>query len=713
MPTAFTAAPHHDVLVLIVQTAVLLFVARALGEVAQRLGQPAVVGEILSGILLGPSLVSSLAPGIGAWILPQTEVQGYLLEVIALLGVLFLLLVTGLETDLSLIRRRAGAAVGASLGGIVVPFGTGFLLGWYLPATLLADPDQRLVFALFVATAMSISAIAVIGKVLLDMDLMRRDVGQTIIAAGMTDDAIGWILLSVVVGLAGGGTVTVGSVAGAVGKVVAFILLSLTLGRWIVKRALDYVQDETVSRDGLLTLVVVLTFAWGAITQALDLEAVLGAFFMGILFGQMRRLPNEVAYRLESMTHGIFAPIFFAVAGLKVDFRSLLTPELISITGIVIAVACIGKGVGVYAGARLSGRTDHWTALSLGAGMNARGAMEIIVATVGLSLGILTQEMYSIIVVMALATSLMAPPTLRWTLRRVVPERQELERLERERLDEASPIAGIHRVLVPVRRRPGKAELGPVKQFALERLGADGALSITLLNVALPGRQEEGTQFLEEVDVDSSEPEVTRKVVESTDPAREILEEAQKDYDLLLVGAPEATDVGRVFHPIVDELVRMAPCPTLVVRGEPPSDRWPPRRIIVPADGSRSARAAAEMAFALTKGSRESEVLIVNVVQEAGTFRRVEIGERLIAAGRRLVEDLATLGRSQGVTVRTEVHTGTTVADIVIGAARAGSVDLILLGTDVQVGAGRPFLGPHVEQIFADAPCPVMVINGA
>src|SRR5690606_10676612 len=112
-----------------------------------------------------------------------------------------------------------------------------------------------------------------------------RDVGQTIIAAGMTDDAIGWILLSVVVGLAGGETVTVGSVAGAVGKVVAFILLSLTLGRWLVKRALDYVQDETVSRDSLLTLVVVLTFAWGAITQALDLEAVLGAFFMGVLFG--------------------------------------------------------------------------------------------------------------------------------------------------------------------------------------------------------------------------------------------------------------------------------------------------------------------------------------------------------------------------------------------------------------------------------------------
>ncbi len=713
MPTPFTAAPHDDVLLLIVQIAVLLLVARALGELAQRLGQPSVVGEILSGILLGPSLLSSLVPGIGAWIVPWTEVQGYLLEVIALLGVLFLLLVTGLETDLTLIRRRAGAAVGASIGGIILPFGTGFLLGWNLPATLLVDPDERLVFALFVATAMSISAIPVIAKVLMDMNLMRRDIGQTIIAAGMTDDAIGWVLLSIVVGLAAGEAVTMASVGGAIGKVVAFILLSMTVGRALVKRALDRVQDEAVSRDALLTLVVALTFVWGAITQALELEPMLGAFFMGILFGQMRRLPNEVVHRLESMTHGIFAPIFFAVAGLKVDFRDLLAPELLAITGLVIVVACIGKAAGVYAGARLSGGADHWTALSLGAGMNARGAMEIIVATVGLSLGILTQEMYSIIVVMALATSLMAPPTLRWTLRRVVPEPQELERLQREKLDETSPIAGIHRVLVPVRERPCKVELDPIKSYTLERLGADGALSITLLNVAPPGRQDEGTAFVESLVVDSNEPEVTRKVVESRDPAAAILEEAQKDYELLVVGAPESADVPGVFHPIVDELVRFAPCPTLVVRGEPVAGRWPPRRIIVPTDGSRSARAAAEIAFALAAGVEDAEVLVVNVVQEPGTLRRPEIRERLVAAGERLVEGLAALGRSQDVRVRTEVRTDASVADVLIGAARDGSVDLILLGTDVHVGSGRPFLGPRVEQIFADSPCPVMVINGA
>src|SRR5690625_321473 len=312
MTEVFSAASHHDILALIIQIAVLLLAARGLGEIAQRLGQPSVVGEILAGILLGPSLLSSMIPAVGSWIVPQTAVQGYLLEVVSLIGVIFLLLITGLETDLALIRRQARIAVGVSLGGITLSFSSGFLLGWFMPATLLANPDQRLVFALFLATAMSITAIPVIDKVLMDLDLMRRDVGQTILAAGMTDDSIGWMLLSIVAGLAAGEAITAGTILAAVGRVVVFMIFSFTMGRWLVQRSLVFVQDEVRSRDRLLTLVVILTFTWGAITQALEIEAVLGAFVMGILFGQMPRLPLEVIRQLESVALGIFAPIFFA-----------------------------------------------------------------------------------------------------------------------------------------------------------------------------------------------------------------------------------------------------------------------------------------------------------------------------------------------------------------------------------------------------------------
>jgi len=164
----------------------------------------------LSSVVLGPSLLSSLVPAVGQWIVPQTEVRGYLLVVVSLLGAMFLLILTGLETDLPLIHRHAKTAA----GGLILPFASGFVMALYPPDFLLADPERRLVFSLFVATAISISAVPVIAKVFIDLKLMRCDIGQTIMAAGMIDDTSAWILLSIVLERASGGVVTVGTVLG-------------------------------------------------------------------------------------------------------------------------------------------------------------------------------------------------------------------------------------------------------------------------------------------------------------------------------------------------------------------------------------------------------------------------------------------------------------------------------------------------------------------
>jgi Kef-type K+ transport system membrane component KefB/nucleotide-binding universal stress UspA family protein len=710
----FTAAPHHDVLVLLLQVSVLLLAARTMGELAQRLGQPAVVGEILAGIVLGPSLLSGMFPVVGEWIVPQTEVQGYLLEVVAMIGAIFLLLITGLETDLALIKRHARTAIGVSGGGILVTFLSGFLLGQYLPDFLLADTEQRLVFSLFVATAMAISAIPVIAKVLMDLNLMRRDIGQTIIAAGMSDDTIGWILLSIVAGLAAGEAVTAGTVAQAVGSVLAFLVLSFTAGRWLVKKLLDYVQDEVVSTDRLITLVVVMTFLWGAISQALNLEAVLGAFVMGVLFGQMPRLPEAVHQKLITVSLGIFTPVFFAVAGLKVNVGALLTPQLLFITLVVIAIATLGKVVGTYSGARLIGGREHWTALSFGAGLNARGAMEIIIATIGLSLGILSQDMFSIIVIMAMATSLMAPPALRWVLRHVVPEEQELERLRREEMAAGSTIAKIHRVLLPVRWREKGDHVHSIEAHVLDRMSDRHPLSVTLLNVTEPGGRIQSIEFLDRLAERFHDVELVKKVIQSTDTTRSILEEADKFYDLMVMGATEASPGAEtLFHPMVDSLVRMAPCPTLVVKGDILEGRWPPRRILVPTNGSHASHHAAEVGFALA--GQGEEVIVLHVIPRQDRPYRVRpddegVNIRLTTA-RQIVAELEGLGRAHGVRVSGRVAQGPDAETVILDLIEAEEVDLAILGTDVRPGSERLFLGPRVEQILAQAPCPVLVLN--
>ncbi|HRQ37659.1 MAG TPA: cation:proton antiporter [Chloroflexota bacterium] len=711
---SFSAASHHDILVLLVQITILLFTARALGEIAQRLGQPSVVGEILAGIILGPSLLSSLFPAFGEWIVPQTAVQGYLLEVISLLGAMFLLLITGLETDLTLIRRHARTAVGVSFGGIIVTFCTGFLLGQYLPDYLLADPTQRLVFSLFVATAMSISAIPVIAKVLMDLNLMRRDIGQTIIASGMSDDTIGWMLLSVVAGLATGEAVSASSLLQTVGSVLAFMVLSFTVGRWIVKKSLDYVQDEVISRDKLLTLVMVFTFAWGALTQAFNLEAVLGAFVIGILFGQMPRLPETVHHKLESMALGIFSPIFFAVAGLKVNIQNLFDPQLIMITLLVIAVATGGKVVGTYLGARLIGRRDHWTSLSFGAGLNARGAMEIIIATIGLNLGILSQDMFSIIVIMAMTTSLMAPPALRWVLKRVVPEEQELKRLRQEEMAAGSLVANVHRVLLPVRQRPGGGATQTIEAQLLKKLGQNLNLSVTLLNVAAKGQRAGGQSYLNELSPLFAQHELVKKVIEGGHATEYILDEARKDYDLMVLGASEENRGADVlFTPLVDYLVRLSPCPTMIVQGQRVQEDWLPRRILIPTNGSEAARQAADLGFALATSGEE--VIILHVVVEGKSNYSPdasgEMFERQLAIGWHMVDELRQRAEALDVTADTEVRLGPDPETIITAVAREKEADLIILGTDVRPGTDRLFLGPGVDRILKGSPCPVIVLN--
>ncbi|HEX3035746.1 MAG TPA: universal stress protein [Thermodesulfobacteriota bacterium] len=447
----------------------------------------------------------------------------------------------------------------------------------------------------------------------------------------------------------------------------------------------------------------------------MNLEAVLGAFVTGILFGMMPRLPASVVHKIESIAIGIFAPIFFAVAGLKVNVMSLLEPKLIAIALVVIFIACFGKIFGTYLGARLIGRCDNWTALSFGAGMNARGAMEIIIATIGLNQGILSQDMFSIIVLMAMVTSLMAPPTLRWTLSHVKPQEQELERLRKEELAKESVIANIHRVLLPVRQREEVG--GPIQiieAHVLEKMGAKTDLSVTLLNVTKPGDKAKGTEFLNKLSEIFTQKELVKKVVEGDNPTEVILDEAKKDYDLLVLGASgqkKGTDI--LFTPLVDYLVRLSPCATMVVHGQRVLETWSPKRILVPTNGTAAARNAAEVGFTLAS-SGDEEVVILNVVvgDESPWHHASQSSTRQqLGIAHQIVEELRELGELHGVLTMTDVRTGPDPETVILEVAEKERIDLVILGTNIRAGSDRLFLGPGVERILENAPCPVIVIN--
>ncbi len=713
----FGAAPHHEILLLLIQLAVLLATARLLGEVCLRYGQPAVIGELGAGILLGPSVLSGLVPIIGAHIVPHTQTQGYILEVVSMLGALFLLLITGLETDIPLIRRHLRTAMGVSIGGITCTFLSGLALGMMLPDDLLANPSRRVVFALFMATAMSISAIPVIAKVLMDLNLMRRDVGQTILAAGMSDDTTGWVLLSIVAALAGGTTIGVTQVGWAVGKVLIFMVLSFTVGRWAVQKALRSTQDNIQSRDRLITLVMVTALSFGAFAQALELEAVLGAFVAGILFSTMPRLPKDVGHFFESVALGLFAPIFFAVAGLKVDIKGLMEPRLMGYTLAIIAVACGGKFLGTYLGARLIGGKDHWTALSFGSGLNARGAMEIIIATIGLQLGILTQATFSMIVVMALVTSLMAPTALRFTLARVQLSEEERLRLDREEQASRNWLSRVKRVLIPIRYRPeGGDDLRSFEETVFAKLASSAELSVTIITVVPPGQSAVASAWLAGIAKDHVGNEIIPKVVESSSPVETILDEAKKDYQLLILGATETIpNQESLFSPAIDDLVRLSPCSTMVLRAGRVIHDVDFRRILVPTNGGTAAKRAADLAFMLASGYEDHHVEFLRVMVRTSEQLALDTtpesrGIELEQAHHALSE-LVRTGEGLGVPCGSEIRTAESPASKIIELAeKPNRVDLVILGTDVRPG-GRLFLGPSVERVLKHCRASVIVVN--
>ncbi|MGH8957981.1 MAG: cation:proton antiporter, partial [Acidimicrobiia bacterium] len=640
--------------------------------------------------------------------------QGYLLEVVGLIGVMLLLIITGFETDVAMIKRKARTAFGVSSGGLPVSFFSGLALGWWFPSDLLVDPSQRVVFALTLATAMAITAIPVLAKVLMDLGLMRRDIGQTMLASGMISDITGWTMLGIVTSLVSLGRLAPSAVLQAILTVAFFVVATATLGRYLVTRGLAVVQDRLKSKDRLLTLVIVLAFAWGAFTQFLGLEPVLGAFAIGLLFGQMRRLPAEVGNKLEGLALGVFGPIFFAIAGLKVNITGLAQPRLLWLTLLVVGVATASKTIGAYLGARFFAKQSHWTALAFGSGLNARGAVGIIVASIGLSLGILSQEVFSMVVVMAVVTSLMAPFALRYVMHRVEPEADEAARLRREEVAVGSLVSGIRRVLLPVRPR-GNVHGGAqtIEAVLLGHLARDHGLAVTLMSVADRGERAQSVEFLNQLEpLFGLETNVTKRVVEDSDPVAAVLSEAQRDYDLVVLGAREVDSTSdALFGGVVDEIVRLVGVPSLVVRGSSVAADWRPRRIVIPTDGTPYSRRAAELAYAVAEP--DALITVVHVVSPDSSTLATGTGRAAtkLEIGRQLTDDLRQVGESLGIATETEVRMGPAPEDAILETARRTNADLVVLGTGVRAVSSRLFLGPRVERILSACPCPVVVIN--
>ena len=424
-PIAAAAAPVIDerlVPLFILQVAVLLVVGRGLGELMQRMGQPSVMGQLLAGIVLGPSILGLIAPGLQHALFPPDGKQ--MVQGVAQLGVLMLLLLTGMETDLELVGKMRRTAFFASLGGIVLPFASGFLLGELLPSALLPDPSRRYLTSLFLAIALSISSVKIVAMVLIESGFVRRNVGQAILAAAILDDTIGWILVGIVSGLAERGAVDPVRLTVSVVGSLTVMLVALTYGRRVIGAVIRWTNDTFRIEMPVITLILVIMCLLALLTDVLGVHTVLGAFVAGIVVRQSPIMNRHIQEQLRGLIVALFMPIFFGMAGLSTDLAVLGDSRLLLTLLALIAIASVGKIGGCYAGGRLGGLSSR-ESTALAIGMNARGSTEVIVATIGLTMGALSLDLFTLVVFMAISTTLITPPLLRWALTRIPPHAEE------------------------------------------------------------------------------------------------------------------------------------------------------------------------------------------------------------------------------------------------------------------------------------------------
>jgi Kef-type K+ transport system membrane component KefB len=399
-------AAASPVFVLLLQLLVIMAAGRGVGLLFRRVGQPAVVGEMLAGVLLGPSLLGHALPTVEAFLFPASSMPA--LHLISQLGVILFMFVVGMELDLEGLRHRARATVVISNAGIVVPFCLGALLSVYLYAGYAPAGVPFVTFALFSGVAMSVTAFPVLARIISERGLTGTPLGTTGIGCAAMADVTAWCLLAVVLAVGRGSGIGAPIFAAACAAALAWVMLK---GVRPNATRIFGTTGALVAPPALLSLVLVSMFVAALLTEIIGIHALFGAFLAGVAVGGAVDLRDPIRRAIEPLSAAVLVPVFFAYSGLRTEVGLVRGLEGWVVCAAIIATAVAGKLGGTAIAARWTGMAWRQS-LALGALMNTRGLMELIVLNVGYDLGILSPALYTMMVVMALATTCMTGPIL-------------------------------------------------------------------------------------------------------------------------------------------------------------------------------------------------------------------------------------------------------------------------------------------------------------
>ncbi|MBS5798086.1 MAG: cation:proton antiporter [Dysgonomonas mossii] len=399
---------HHSIALLILQIIVIIIAARFFGWIFKKIGQPSVIGEILAGIVLGPSLIGSYFPEMSAFLFPANSLGN--LQILSQIGLILFMFIIGMELNLKALQSKAHDAIVISHASIIIPFSLGVGLAYFIYEGHAPEHIDFTAFALFMGISLSITAFPVLARIIQERGIHKTKLGAIVITCAAADDITAWCLLAAVIAI-----VKAGSVVSALYTILfalIYVIFMIKLVRPFLRKIGDLYQTQKQVNQSVVAIFFIVLLASAFITETIGIHALFGAFMAGAI------MPDNINFRkifigkIEDVALVLFLPIFFVISGLRTEIGLINDPALWEITGLIILLAIIGKFVGSAIAAKVVGQ--NWKdSLTIGALMNTRGLMELVALNIGYELGVLKAEVFAMMVIMALVTTFMAGPILK------------------------------------------------------------------------------------------------------------------------------------------------------------------------------------------------------------------------------------------------------------------------------------------------------------
>ncbi len=397
----------HELAILLAQIVTIILVARFFGLICKKIGQPSVIGEIIAGVVLGPSFFGSYLPEFSVLLFPTTSLDN--LKFLSQIGLIFFMFVVGMELDLKVLRNKAKEAVIISHASIIIPFTLGLVLAYTIYTDFAPKGIEFISFGLFLGIAMSITAFPVLARIVQERGLQKTKIGAMVITCAAADDITAWCLLAGVIAIVKAGSIT--SSLYIIVLSFIYVVAMIKLVRPFLRRIGNmYDTAEKITKPVVAIFFLTLLIS-SYLTEIIGIHALFGAFVAGVIMPDNMKFRKMFIEKIEDVSLVVLLPLFFVFTGLRTEIGLLNTPELWKVCGLIILVAVVGKFIGSALAAKFVGQ--NWRdSLTIGALMNTRGLMELVVLNIGFDLGVLTKEVFAMMVIMALATTFMTGPAL-------------------------------------------------------------------------------------------------------------------------------------------------------------------------------------------------------------------------------------------------------------------------------------------------------------